>query len=82
LSIKSLDVKLLFLIGGIEGVVGGLLGVGAFYWDYFTHLFYTPMEDIAFMILFVITIVVGGYLLRSKRTVPTLDMSTKYAGSY
>jgi len=82
LSLKNLDVKLLFLMGGIEGVVGGILGVGAFYWDYLDHLFYTQMEDIAFMILFIITIVVGGYLLRTKRSIPTLDMSTKYSGSY
>lgn len=77
MSIKTLDVKLLFLIGGIEG----LLGVGTFYWDYLDHLFYTPMEDIGFIVLSIIAIAVGGYLLRSKRSV-VLDMASKYSGSY
>jgi len=78
---KNLEPKLLFLIGGIEGLVGGLLGVGAHYWDYMSHLFYEPMEDIAFIILSLITVAVGVYLLRSKRSV-TIDMSSRYAGSY
>ena len=82
MSIKTLDVKLLFLIGGIEGLLGGLLGVGAFYWDYLDHLFYTPMEDIGFIALSIIAIAVGGYLLRSKRIVPAIDMASKYSGSY
>lgn len=45
-------------------------------------MFYTPMEDIGFIILSIIAIAVGGYLLRSKRIVPAIDMASKYSGSY
>jgi len=78
---KNLEPKLLFLIGGIEGLVGGSLGVGAHYMDYMSHLFFEPMEDIAFIIFSLITVAVGVYLLMSKRSV-IIDTTSRYAGSF
>lgn len=46
-----------------------------------SHLFYEPMEDMAFIILSIVTVAVGVYLLRSKKSV-TIDISSRYAGSY
>lgn len=82
MSIKSLDVKQLFLIGGIDGIIGGILGVVAFVWDYYSMLLYTQIEDIAFTILSLIVITTGIFLLRSKKSV-TLEMTaSRYAGTY
>lgn len=80
MSLKSLDVKRLFLIGGIEGIIGGILGVIAFVWDYYSPLFYTQIEDIAFTILSLVVITTGAFILWSKKSV-TVDMTSKYAGS-
>mgnify|MGYP006267447431 FL=1 len=82
MSLKGLDVKRLFLIGGIEGIIGGILGVIAFVWDYYSMLFYTQIEDIAFTILSLVVITTGALILWSKKIV-TVDMaSSKYAGTY
>jgi len=82
LSLKSLDVKKLFLVGGINGIVGGILGVVAFVWDYYNMMLFTQIEDIAFTILSLIVIVTGIFLLRSKRTVTVDTMASRYGGTY
>jgi predicted transporter len=82
LSLKGLDVKRLFLISGIGGIIAGILGVVAFVWDYYDSLFYTQMEDIAFIILSLIVILTGIFVLRSKRSVILDITSSRYAGSY